>query len=110
MMKSRPALLFIAIAALLGVGVLMAFKQEDAPKKYLAITFTGSGLSNTMLIVDESGTLEEIDMKTIAGIGGANTKNQKANTEFIYKKINEVSKRGYKLVHTNPGEYIFEKE
>lgn len=110
MMKSKIVFLLIASATLLGVGLLTAFKAEDAPKKYLAITFAGSGLSNTMLVVDETGTLEEIDMKSIAGIGGANSKNQKANTEFIYKKINEISKRGYKLVHTNPGEYIFEKE
>ncbi|MES2690861.1 MAG: hypothetical protein V4658_10695 [Bacteroidota bacterium] len=109
-MKTKLTFLAIAAVTLLGVGMLMAFKQEDAPKKYLAITFSGSGLSNTMLVVDESGMLEEIEMKSIAGIGGANTKNQKANTEFIYKKINEISKRGYKLVHTNPGEYIFEKE
>ncbi|MBP9688616.1 MAG: hypothetical protein KBE91_03330 [Bacteroidia bacterium] len=109
-MKTKLTFLSVAIVALLGVGMLMAFKQDNAARKYLAICFTGSGLSNTMLVVDETGVLEEIDMKSIAGIGGVNTKNQKVNTEFIYKKINEISMRGYKMVHSNPGEYIFEKE
>lgn len=109
-MKTKLTFLAVAIVALLGVGMLMAFKQEEKHKKY--ITIFGeinyvSLLKNKYYVIDEDskGTSVKIE----------NVENVAVITNRI---INEYSAKGYKLFNfsvkkdVNKDDFIilFEKE
>ncbi|MES2690862.1 MAG: hypothetical protein V4658_10700 [Bacteroidota bacterium] len=105
-MKIKLTFLSIAIAALLGVGMLMAFKQEEKHKQYLTISF----LEKDVIIVDEKGLVEERKLSD-------RIVNKHAYI-YITKELNLISAKGYKLISTGsitPGAFVgltytFEKE
>lgn len=98
-MKAKFTFLTIALVALLGVGMLMAFKNENKPHKYLFLTVQ----MEEFVQIDENGKTDitRRDFKS-------------KNVDVL--KINEISSAGYRLLqaHYDPSHhkhiYIFEKE
>lgn len=115
-MKAKLTFLSIAIAALLGVGILMAFKQEDKPKKYLTVCYREhvkfvGGINYILSVYDENNKKTEVESAI-----------QNDPALIVNKVINEYSSKGYKFISLNVNEnqttkgvglgfyMIFEKE
>lgn len=101
-MKTKFTFIIIAIAALLGVGMLMASKNAVQPHQYLMLHSTPG---TYFFKIDELGKIEETQVKT---------NNSSQWYVATTKKVNEISASGYKLVQftkdNNAITYIFEKE
>jgi len=103
--------LLLALLLVAGLAAVFAFKQEQAPKKYLTLTFNpGSWIT----IVDEQGANQSLELK----LNNANANKWIENSQVpLTAKLNELANKGYKLVAVSPTSYsgthtiyIFEKE
>lgn len=106
-MKTKLTFLTIAIAALLGVGMLMAFKQEDT-SHYVIVSVSHQ---NGYLMVSDESTQTEVELKFAGLVSG---KKVATNNTIIAKTFNDIKSKGYKLKSMAGGDiqiqYIFEKE
>lgn len=87
-MKTKLTFLSLALLALLGAGMLMAFKQEEKHKQYLTASFVDKNL----VIVDENGVIEKKSLSKrhddIDAYGD------------ITRELNLISAKKYKLIST----------
>jgi transcriptional regulator with PAS, ATPase and Fis domain len=108
-MKTKLTFLSLALLALLGAGMLMAFKQEEKHKQYLTASFVFG--KKQVVIVDEEGKITEYNFNNTLSYS-------KETSLLLTKEINSISSKGYKLVDALSPEiggystiqYIFEKE
>lgn len=107
-MKKQLLLTLLIVA---GLAAVFAFKQEQAPKKYLTLTFLQS---NWITVVDEQGASQTLELKSA---GDINKDKWRENAQApLTAKLNELANKGYKLVAVSPTYsgtftiYIFEKE
>ena len=94
-MKSRLLIISSAITALSFVVImgLSSFTDEKDGRQYLSLTANMYGNSYEIHIIDETGELEKIELSGTPG-----RRNNIEWKKFVWKKVNEISRRGYKLV------------
>lgn len=103
-MKTKITFLSVAIAAILGVGMLMAFKkEEDNHKKYLILNLSYQVFNRYKVVqIDENGILTE---ETISGKDNL-VKNYITVESDLFNKL---SLKGYRLIGLKGDSYYFEK-
>jgi hypothetical protein len=87
-MKTKLTFLTLAIVALLGAGMLMAFKQSETNKRYMHMNVS----HDKIIVIDENNKIEsitEIDKKLGAYL-------QQINLE-----MNNISLKGFKLINSS---------
>ncbi len=101
--------LLLALLIVAGLAAVLAFKQENTPKKYLTLTIL---ISHGMTIVDEQGTKQTIKLDPYK-----NFEQWVENVQApLTTQLNELAAKGYKLIAVSPtfggsnATYIFEKE
>lgn len=87
-MKAKFTFLTIALVALLGVGMLMAFKQSETNKKYMHM----SASFDNIVIIDENNKVETVIK--------SKTKNYNEYLQQINLEMNNIALRGFRLVNT----------
>lgn len=106
-MKTKLTLLIIAIAAFVGVGMLMAFKTVETGH-YVVVSVSHT---NGYLVVSDESTQTEIQLKSAIA---SNQEKIGANNKIIAKTFNELYNKGYKLKSSVGGDlytnHIFEKQ
>lgn len=97
--------LLLALFIVFGLAAVLAFKQEQAPKKYLTLTISPN---EQMMVVDEKGTSQT----SALSYGNVAVKSEwiAAYQIPLTEKLNELAAKGYKLVAVSGNTYIFEKE
>lgn len=107
------AITALSFAVIIG---LSSFTDEKDSRQYLSLTANMYGNSYEIHIIDETGELEKIELPGTAG-----RRNNIEWKKFVWKKVNEISRSGYKLVlgrddisadgnDTPRCNYIFEKD
>lgn len=87
-MKAKFTFLTIALVALLGVGMLMAFKQSETNKKYMHL----SASFDNIVIIDENNKVETAIK--------SKTKNYSEYLQQLNLEMNNIALRGFRLVNT----------
>lgn len=87
-MKAKLTFLTLALVALLGVGMLMAFKQSETKKKYMHL----SASFDNIVIIDENNKVETVIK--------SKTKNYSEYLQQINLEMNNIALRGFRLVNT----------
>lgn len=99
--KHKFTFQFIAIALLLCIGMLVAFKHENNSKKYLTISYSiyiGNTKTKYLNVYDEKNKKTEIP-----------TDNSEDDAQVVNKMINEYSAKGYQFVSMNATERVDSK-
>ncbi|MBX7204987.1 MAG: hypothetical protein K1X81_06150 [Bacteroidia bacterium] len=108
--------LLLALILVAGLAVVLAFKNENTPKKYLTLTFDPN---HFITVVDELGVTHTMELKGNS-VTNSTTWIERAQIPLT-SKLNELASKGYKLVSSsrnygggnysgNFTTYIFEKE
>src|SRR5690606_12089666 len=99
MMKTKITFLTIALAALVGLGVLMAFKQNDNTNKksvifirFLETTYGGTDAYHNIYIIENGKLLKTIDIAK-----STSKETMISNYERISSVITEYINAGYEL-------------
>lgn len=108
--------LLLALFIVAGLAAVFAFKQEQASKKYMTLTFNPNNYWIT--VVDEQGAKEISKLNGKLILGKADEWIEGFQSPLT-AKLNELAAKGYKLVAVSPTQgggsnsfttYIFEKE
>lgn len=100
-MKTKLTFLSIAITTLLGIGMLVAFKHENKPKKYLTISYSiyiSSTKTKYLKVYDENNQKTELP-----------TDKNDDDAQVVNKMINEYTAKGYSFVSMNATERVDSK-
>jgi hypothetical protein len=99
-MDMKPKLMIISSAiAVLGLTAILglsSFSEQKSQHQYLSLTANMYGNSYEIHLIDETGQLEKIELSGTPG-----RRNNIEWEKFVWKKVNEVSKTGYKLILSN---------
>lgn len=99
--KPKFTFQFISIALLLGIAMLVAFKHENKPNRYLTISYS-IYISNTktkyLNVYDEKNQKTEVPID-----------NSEDDAQVVNKMINEYSAKGYRFVSMNATERVDSK-
>ncbi len=108
--------LLLALLIVAGLAAVLAFKQEQTPKKYLTLTFVPK---SWITIIDEQGAKQTLELNQKGSMYDSEKWIEDAQAPLT-SKLNELAAKGYKLVAVsqtwmgaNGGTYttyIFEKE
>ena len=101
MMKTKPTFLLVALATLLGVGLLVAFTQTKTPKKYLSISYSiyiGNTKTKYLSVYDEKNQKIEMPID-----------NNEDDVQVVNRMINTYSSKGYHFVSINATERVDSK-
>lgn len=113
-MKTKRSI-SITLTVILAFLLLSSFLKQETESEYLTVKTIEffSGLDNSKLvIVDKTGTIEELDLDKLR------SKNLADNAKKVNDVFNNLSKKGYKLINSTTASwgadgfistYIFEK-